>query len=127
LVRDTNQPSLQASIQTNFPNAKVVTLRTATDSPTSLESLLREGLEAADVVITTGGVSMGEADLMKSVLERSLGATVWFGRVMMKPGKPTTFATISSDTGANRKLIFALPGNPVSALGTFSLHVVMYR
>ena len=64
---------------------------------------------------------MGELDLLKPTIERSLGGTIHFGRVAMKPGKPTTFATIPAST---TKLIFALPGNPASALVTFHLFVL---
>jgi gephyrin len=62
---------------------------------------------------------MGELDLLKPVLERNLKATIHFGRVLLKPGKPTTFATIPY--AKNDRLVFALPGNPVSALVCFYL------
>jgi gephyrin len=65
---------------------------------------------------------MGVTDLLKPVLERSFDATVHFGRVAVKPGKPTTFATVPHD-GA-RVPVFALPGNPASALVTFYVFVV---
>lgn len=84
--------------------------------------MLKDALEKVDVIITTGGVSMGELDLLKPTIERSLGGTIQFGRVAMKPGKPTTFATVPMPTGT--KLIFALPGNPASALVTFHLFVL---
>jgi gephyrin len=81
-----------------------------------------------DVLITTGGVSMGELDLLKPTIERSLGGTIHFGRVSMKPGKPTTFASIpikSSESGTREdKLIFSLPGNPASAVVTYHLFVL---
>jgi gephyrin len=84
-----------------------------------LTSQISRGLEKSDVLVTTGGVSMGEFDLLKPVLERSLNATIHFGRVNLKPGKPTTFATTPQG-----KLIFCLPGNPVSALVTTTLFLV---
>jgi gephyrin len=87
-----------------------------------LETILKASLEKVDVIITTGGVSMGELDLLKPTIERSLNGTIHFGRVAMKPGKPTTFATIPSST--TTKHIFALPGNPASALVTFHLFVL---
>ena len=70
---------------------------------------------------------MGELDLLKPTIERSLGGTIHFGRVNMKPGKPTTFATIpvKSPTGERiTKTIFSLPGNPASAVVTFHLFVL---
>lgn len=71
---------------------------------------------------------MGELDLLKPTIERSLGGQIHFGRVSMKPGKPTTFATvpIKSSTSGERedRLIFSLPGNPASAVVTFMLFVL---
>lgn len=70
---------------------------------------------------------MGELDLLKPTLERSLGGTIHFGRVAMKPGKPTTFATVplkSTDGDPVTKLVFSLPGNPASALVTSHLFVL---
>lgn len=78
------------------------------------------GLAEADILLSTGGVSMGDLDLMKSLLEQT--GTVHFGRLRMKPGKPCTFAT--ADVDGRRRLIFGLPGNPVSSLVTFYLLVV---
>lgn len=84
-------------------------------------------MRKVDVIITSGGVSMGELDLLKPTIERSLGGTIHFGRVSMKPGKPTTFATVpfKSNTGDDeRKVIFSLPGNPASAVVTYHLFVL---
>lgn len=80
---------------------------------------------------------MGEHDLLKPTLERQLGGSIHFGRVSMKPGKPTTFATIPCSNlkdpesgvrgdahGWDRKVVFALPGNPASAIVTFQLFVL---
>jgi gephyrin len=67
---------------------------------------------------------MGEADLVKPMLE-SLG-TIHFGRLNMKPGKPTTFATISSGDG-KKTLFFGLPGNPVRYLSTlYLIYIYLY-
>ncbi|KAJ4864567.1 putative molybdopterin binding domain-containing protein [Trichoderma breve] len=124
-VRDTNRITLiSAAREWGFP---VVDLGIASDKPGTLEETLRAGLREADVLITTGGVSMGELDLLKPTIERSLGGTIHFGRVAMKPGKPSTFATIPvKDNAGNRisKVIFSLPGNPASALVTFHLFVL---
>ncbi|KAJ3068082.1 hypothetical protein HDU98_008766 [Podochytrium sp. JEL0797] len=132
-VRDTNFPTLSSAIRTAMPGCTVLSkddssrLHTAQDTQESLYTLLRDAIQGpAHVIITTGGVSMGEADLMKGVLERRLGAQIWFGRVLMKPGKPTTFATVRKE-GAGEggvKLVFSLPGNPVSALVGFYLFVL---
>ena len=70
---------------------------------------------------------MGELDLLKPTIERSLGGTIHFGRVAMKPGKPTTFATVpfkNSFGDPETRLIFSLPGNPASAIVTSHLFVL---
>jgi gephyrin len=124
-VRDTNRPTLIcAATDWDF---EVIDLGIAADKPGTLEETLRSALRKVDVVITTGGVSMGELDLLKPTIERSLGGTIHFGRVAMKPGKPTTFATVSvknKDGERVSKVIFSLPGNPASALVTFHLFVL---
>lgn len=91
--------------------------------------MMRIALSRADILVTTGGSSMGSSDLLKPVIERHLGGTIHFGRVAVKPGKPTTFATvpISPSTTLNtqaRKPVFALPGNPASALVMFYIFVL---
>ncbi|TPX30464.1 hypothetical protein SmJEL517_g05974 [Synchytrium microbalum] len=122
-IRDTNRPTLIAAIRA--AGFEVLDLGIATDDPQELANTIQNGLEKAEVLISTGGVSMGELDLLKPVLERQLGATIHFGRVALKPGKPTTFATMPGKTGQDpEKLIFALPGNPVSAIVTFYLFVL---
>jgi gephyrin len=124
-VRDTNRPGLIAAARKW--GYEVVDLGIASDKPGSLEEVLRDGLRRVDLVITTGGVSMGELDLLKPTIERALGGTIHFGRVAMKPGKPTTFATVPvKDNDGERvsKVIFSLPGNPASALVTFHLFVL---
>lgn len=65
---------------------------------------------------------MGELDLLKPTIEQTLKGTIHFGRVAMKPGKPTTFGTVTTEESTTQ--IFALPGNPASALVTFHLFVL---
>ncbi|KAJ6532257.1 MoaB/Mog domain-containing protein [Mycena vulgaris] len=84
---------------------------------------IQKGLDAADILLTTGGTSMGPTDLLKPVIERHFQGTIHFGRVTVKPGKPTTFATIPC-AGGGAKPVFALPGNPASALVMFNVFVV---
>ncbi|KAM7217070.1 hypothetical protein V8F06_007585 [Rhypophila decipiens] len=124
-VRDTNRPTLISAAR--GWGYEVVDLGVAKDKSGTLEEVLREAMRQVDVVITTGGVSMGELDLLKPTIERSLGGTIHFGRVAMKPGKPSTFATVpvkNNDGERVSKLIFSLPGNPASALVTFHLFVL---
>ena len=119
-IRDSNKIALKSMI--NSHGFEFIDLGIAADTPHDLESKLSAGLELADVVVSSGGVSMGEKDFLKPVLEDLIGATIHFGRVFMKPGKPTTFATVT--VGGKKKLIFSLPGNPVSAMVTFNLFVL---
>lgn len=124
-VRDTNRVTLMSAVR-DWGFA-VVDLGIAKDRPGTLEETLRSGLRQADVLVTTGGVSMGELDLLKPTVERVLGGTIHFGRVAMKPGKPTTFATVPVKDKTGRrvsKAVFSLPGNPASALVTFHLFVL---
>lgn len=137
-VRDTNRITLiTAAQEAGYP---VIDLGIAGDKPGTLEETLRGALRRCDLVVTTGGVSMGELDLLKPTIERALGGTIHFGRVAMKPGKPTTFATVpikriddgseAAEAGETRaarrvsKAIFSLPGNPASAIVTFHLFVL---
>ena len=86
---------------------------------------IQRGINEADILLTTGGTSMGPTDLLKPVIERHFKGTIHFGRVTIKPGKPTTFASIPIPGEGNKsKPIFALPGNPASALVTFHVFVV---
>nr|XP_043904953.1 gephyrin b isoform X6 [Solea senegalensis] len=120
-IRDSNRSTLLATIQEHgYPT---INLGIVGDNPDDLLNALNEGISRADVIITSGGVSMGEKDYLKQVMDIDLHAQIHFGRVFMKPGLPTTFATLDID-GA-RKLIFALPGrNPVSAVVTCNLFVI---
>ena len=88
--------------------AEVLTLAPAADEEVALRQALARGL-ASDVLVTSGGVSVGEHDLVREA-ERELGVEELFWRVSIKPGKPVSFG-IRGDT-----LVFGLPGNPVSSL-----------
>lgn len=127
-IRDSNRPSLLSALH-SWGFTDTVDLGVARDTPPeALEAALRNALRrGCDIIISTGGVSMGELDLLKPTIERRLSGTVHFGRVSMKPGKPTTFASIpfKDDKGQrSEKLIFSLPGNPASALVTAHLFVL---
>lgn len=89
------------------------------DDPDSLETALRTACENADAIITTGGVSVGEADFIKNLMAQ-LGE-VAFWKINMRPGRPFAFGQISH--GPHQAYLFGLPGNPVSAAVTFYLLV----
>jgi molybdopterin molybdotransferase len=86
------------------------------DVPEDIEKAFAEAAAIADVVITTGGVSVGEADYVKETLERLGQVSFW--KIAMKPGRPLAFGRIGN------ALFFGLPGNPVSAMVTFYQFVV---
>jgi molybdopterin molybdotransferase len=90
---------------------EVLDMGVVRDDPAALEQAFREAAANADVVITSGGVSVGEADFVKSMLGR-LGEVV-FWKIAMKPGRPLAYSRIE---GAH---FFGLPGNPVSVMVTF--------
>lgn len=96
--------------------AQWMPMGTVSDDPAAIREQLARALEECDVVITCGGVSVGEHDHVKTVLA-DLGCTQRFWQVAMRPGKPVLFATRGD------RLIFGLPGNPVSAVVTFLLLV----
>jgi gephyrin len=110
-IRDSNRFSLMAAIEAE--GGEIVWSGKTPDERPGLEQLLQERIADSDIVITSGGVSMGDLDLVKALLVEL--ATVHFRRIFFKPGKPLNFAT------SGNALIFGLPGNPVSALTTFEL------
>jgi gephyrin len=112
-IRDSNRFSL--TVAATEAGADVVWTGHAPDDEPSLRALLLERVEASDAVVTSGGVSMGEKDYVKAILNEI--ATVHFQRLFMKPGKPFNFATIGET------LFFGLPGNPVSALVEFEIFI----
>lgn len=128
-IYDSNRPMLLETIRSwGF---EAVDLGIARDVDAELSTTIQKALSQVDLLITTGGVSMGELDLLKPTLvSDAIGGTIHFGRVAMKPGKPTTFVTVpAKDDGRNAnnygdKVVFALPGNPASASVTFHLFVL---
>jgi molybdenum cofactor synthesis domain-containing protein len=115
-IRNSNSPMLRSFMQSC--GAGAVTLPAAGDDVQGLKKQIAKGVERADLLVITGGVSVGKYDFTKTALAE-LGAEVFFERVRLKPGKPTVFARL------NDKLVFGLPGNPVSVAATFFLFVRM--
>jgi molybdenum cofactor synthesis domain-containing protein len=112
-IRDSNRYALRAAAQE--AGAEVVWQGVARDEEDHLATQFQTALAGADVVLTSGGVSMGTRDLIKPLLDEF--GKIHFGRVNFKPGKPLTFATIGD------KLVFGLPGYPVSSLVTLEVFV----
>jgi molybdopterin molybdotransferase len=113
-IRNSNGFSLVS--QARASGAEVHYLGVARDAEKSLEELINQGL-GHDVLLLSGGVSMGRFDLVERVLAK-LGVHTLFGAVALKPGKPLV-AGVARDGG----LVFGLPGNPVSTMVTFELFV----
>ncbi len=113
-IPDSNRWALLAALRE--AGAEVRLLGIGPDEPDALRRLVVDALTGADVLVTSGGVSVGTHDLIKPLLE-SIG-DVHVGRVKLKPGKPFTFATLPED-----KVAFGLPGFPVSSLVTFEVFV----
>lgn len=114
-IRDSNRFSLVAALREE--PVEVTYAGKAPDDRAALEAFLRERMETDDIIITSGGVSMGELDLIKAILFEADDVDLHFRRLYMKPGKPLNFAT------KGETLIFGLPGNPVSSLVTFELFI----
>jgi molybdopterin molybdotransferase len=112
-IRDANRFSLMSAVRE--VGGVPIDLGQVGDEPQALSEAIEHGLHQADVLLTSGGVSMGQLDLVKPYLASR--GTIHFGRVRAKPGKPVTFATLD---GAP---VFAMPGFPVSALVSFEIYV----
>lgn len=113
LIHDSNAWALAAAVR--LAGGVPTVLGIARDDRDALRRLLEEGL-AADALVTSAGVSVGDRDHVREVLE-ALGTTQLFSKVDIKPGRPTTFAL------AGRTPVFSLPGNPVATLLTFEQFV----
>jgi len=118
-VRDCNRPVLLSSFKCD--GYECIDLGIISDVKASLKDALLKAVISCDIIVTSGGVSMGDADHLKSILEEI--GSIHFGRINMKPGKPTTFATIPRANCSCPTLVFALPGNPVSCIVTKTLFV----
>jgi molybdopterin molybdotransferase len=115
-IRDANRYTLASALRAAGAEAWVRGI--VSDSPDALRTALREGL-AADAILTSGGVSVGDHDHLKPVLSE-LG-TIDFWAIAIRPGRPLAFGELKD--GERRVPIFGLPGNTVSALVTFEVFV----
>src|SRR5712664_1016681 len=113
-IRDSNNYTIAA--YASLAGATVERWPLAGDDTEELKRQVKQAVETSDVLITSGGVSMGVYDFMKPAL-KELGAEIFFERVALRPGKPTVFARLGN------ALVFGLPGNPVSVAATFNLFV----
>ncbi len=113
-IRNSNSPQLLG--QLTELGCKARDFGIAPDNKEKIHSLFKKALAGHDAVILTGGVSMGDFDFVPGILKRA-GVRVLFDRVSIKPGKPVLFGV------KNKKMVFGLPGNPVSSFVIFHLLV----
>ena len=119
-IRDSNRPTLLALVtQAGF---EAVDLGTVRDDEASITAAIEGAVATCDALVTSGGVSMGDLDLVKVVLDR-IGDMRWM-QIAIKPAKPLAFGTVPRPSGGEREAripVFGLPGNPVSSAVSFEL------
>jgi molybdopterin molybdotransferase len=127
-IYDSNRFSLTGLLQRM--GVQAMDLGVVADQPRALEERLREAAALADVVLTSGGISAGEADHTRAMLQRM--GSVQFWRLAMRPGRPLAVGLLQPDAGtpfaANRPparptVLIGLPGNPVAAMVSFLVFV----
>lgn len=110
-IRDSNRRTLLSLLER--ADVEPVDLGLAPDDPDVIEAAIADGVASCDAIVTSGGVSMGDFDYVKAVLER-VGDMSWM-QVAIKPAKPLAFGTVGDVP------VFGLPGNPVSSMVSFEL------
>ncbi|MBL8767302.1 MAG: molybdopterin molybdotransferase MoeA [Planctomycetes bacterium] len=118
-VRESNGAALSALVERT--GARVVSCRRLPDDRDVIRAGAAEALATADVVLLSGGSSVGDYDFTPEVLA-DLGVVTHFDRIALKPGKPTIFGT-RDDANGDRRVVFGVPGNPISAFTVFHLFV----
>jgi molybdopterin molybdotransferase len=113
-IYDSNSYSLSA--QVIRAGVRLIDRRMVLDDPDKIESTIRDFMERCDVLLVSGGVSMGDFDYVPHVLKK-LGFILHFEKVAIKPGKPTVFGT------KGNQAVFGVPGNPVSTFVVFELFI----
>ncbi|HET7831307.1 MAG TPA: gephyrin-like molybdotransferase Glp [Candidatus Limnocylindrales bacterium] len=118
-IPDANGPGLRALVRE--AGAVPLELGIATDRLDDVEARLRRGLQEADLVVVSGGVSVGPYDVVRLAFDKVGHMNLW--RVAVQPGKPFAFGRADVDGREDPVLLFGLPGNPVSSFVTFELFV----
>lgn len=113
-IRNTNSYQLMAQIKRAGASGKYYGI--VRDNAAAIYEIVKSAIDENDIVLISGGVSMGEFDFVPSVLERA-GVKILFSRINVQPGKPTTFGVHPN------AIVFGLPGNPVSSFIQFELLV----
>ncbi|HZT65146.1 MAG TPA: gephyrin-like molybdotransferase Glp [Acidimicrobiales bacterium] len=112
-IRDSNRPTLLALLEQ--AGCRPVDLGAVGDDEAAITHALEQGLSACDALLTSGGVSVGDFDYVKVVLDRLSGGGMRWMQVAIRPAKPLAFGTVGA------KPVFGLPGNPVSSVVSFEL------
>jgi molybdopterin molybdotransferase len=112
-IYDSNRFTLTAALQRM--GVQVLDMGLVPDDPAALEAVLQQAVAQADAVVTSGGVSMGDADYTRDIMARLGDVAFW--KVAMRPGRPFAFGPLRH--AGREAMLFALPGNPVAALVTF--------
>lgn len=119
-IIDSNLYALSAL--THQAGAIAITFESVRDDPSELQKVIQQAIATADMVISTGGVSVGDYDYVDQILEK-MGADIHVRSVAIKPGKPLTVASIAPSFSVNKSegkvLYFGVPGNPMSAMTSF--------
>jgi len=118
-IRESNGVALSALVTRT--GARVVMLERVPDDRATIRAATEKALAAADVVLLSGGSSVGDYDFTPEVLA-GLGVVTHFDRIALKPGKPTIFGS-RDDADGDRRIVFGVPGNPISAFTVFHLFV----
>ena len=113
-IYDSNRYSLYAALQR--PDIEIINLGILEDSPEALLDSFKQASQTADLIISSGGVSVGDADHTKTALQRSGQVDFW--KIAIKPGRPLAFGHI------DKSVFFGLPGNPVAVMVAFYQFVI---
>jgi molybdenum cofactor synthesis domain-containing protein len=116
-IRDANRHTLLALVRREGWEA--VDLGVVRDDEATLGRVLDDAVARCDLIVTSGGVSVGDRDVVKTVLEQRSGGTMRWVQVAIRPAKPFAFGTLAGSGTP----VFGLPGNPVSAMVSFELFV----
>jgi molybdopterin molybdotransferase len=118
-VYDSNRVTLHAMLS-QF-GAEVLDLGVLADNPTTIETALKNIVDKADVIITSGGISAGAADFTKQVMQQLGHMNFW--AINMRPGRPLAFGIINKNQLSDPTYVFGLPGNPVAMMVSFYFFV----
>lgn len=115
-VYDSNRYTLYGML-TRLRFIELLDMGVIHDSPEALEQAMLQAMEQADVIVTSGGVSVGEADYTKQVMEKLGSVNFW--KIAMRPGRPMAFGQVHNKANGDSAYLFGLPGNPVAVMVTF--------